>query len=450
LGSDIVGVDELAPVAPQDQGPAFRLDTPLPDGLTKQSLRVLKGLLLGVIVFQRVVIPGVGLPLALPVVYCGFAYLISRGVLTVHHRRSALYFTTCLACLATTLAATFSGIAPSLNSLLLLLVLYLPHVFTVGRDLRRHYADMLRFFSIIMLVTSTMGVLQFVVQLLGVSYVDVVGALLPKQFVAIGYNTSYPIVYGSALFKSNGLVFLEPSFFSQFAALAVLTQTVLGERQWRILVFLLAMFTSVSGTGVVLLAVGLAVLTVRRGVWWTARILVVGAMTIGVAIATPGIGNVFRDRSKETSNSDSSGNLRFIKPYQVLWEGVAIAPPAALIGFGSGAADREGKAYFGRTGLSLANPTLQKAWFEYGLVSGTLLVAFFIYVILGGAASPTLSAAMLCQHLLLSGGLLQPQTVYAFLLLAAIFGTPSGRESAAGPGRINPGLIRAAQYGHAD
>lgn len=429
-----------------------------PKGPTvEHGLRVVKGLILAVILLQRVAIPGAGISIALPLVIAGYAYLAARGLLEVHQHRALLYLLTCTACLTAALSLTLTGVPTSLNSLSLLLLMYLPAIFVARSDLRRRYVSILRFFSTVMLVASVLALAEWALQLLGLRYYDVVGGLLPKQLLVPGYNTSYPIEYGSSLYKSNGLVFLEPSFFSQFTALAVLTQIVLAERQRRIAAYLFALVTSVSGTGVFLLGVGLTVLAVRRGVWWTARLLVTAAVAVGIVATVPGLGGIFLNRSKESSTSGTSGNLRFVKPYQVLVEGITATPQSALTGFGPGSDDRYGKAYFERSGLPLGNPTLQKALFEYGLLSGMLLVFFLVYVILSGARSPTLAAALLCQHLLLSGGLLQPQTLYACLLLGPLFCSRRARtmgHHAAGSGELAapaegirglPGLVVASR-----
>ncbi len=87
------------------------------------------------------------------------------------------------------------------------------------------------------------------------------------------YNYSYEIYYGSSILKSNGVVFLEASFASQFLALAIIVQILLGGGRLRLVLFGAALVSTLSGTGLLLLAAGLALLAVRRGGQWATRAL---------------------------------------------------------------------------------------------------------------------------------------------------------------------------------
>jgi hypothetical protein len=90
------------------------------------------------------------------------------------------------------------------------------------------------------------------------AYEDYLKTFVPAQFLAQGYNTSFPMEYGSSIVKANAFVFLEPSFLSQFLALALVVGVIVRVRSWQLLVLALGMASTLSGTGILLLVVGWA------------------------------------------------------------------------------------------------------------------------------------------------------------------------------------------------
>lgn len=385
-----------------------------------RALIVVKAMLLVVVLFQRISLPGMNISIALPAVLGGFTYLWRLQALSFDRRRGALYLIAVILCSAATLGTLFGGAEASRNSLLLLALLYAPFAFALSSEIRSQYAVVLRFYSLMMLLLASLGILQLLLQSLGWRYTDVLGDILPRQLLISGYNTSYPIKYGDNLYKSNGFLFLEPSFFSQFLGLAIIVQLVLRDRYRRLLLFVPALVATVSGTGLVLVGFGIAALALRRGPTWAARVALSGLLLVGVVLLSP-FGTVFKARSTETGSSASSGNLRFVKPYQVLVQDLLPSPQRVLLGRGPGSDDRAAQDYLARTGLPLSNPTLQKSLYEYGFFSGLFLVVFIAYA---GAVRPpdsAIASCLLVQQLLLSGGLLQPQTAFAVLLLDSAF-----------------------------
>ena len=65
----------------------------------------------------------------------------------------------------------------------------------------------------------------------------------------------YPIEYGSEYYKSNGVFMLEPSHFSQILALGVIAELASRRRTTRLAILSLALLTTYSGTGPLLLAI---------------------------------------------------------------------------------------------------------------------------------------------------------------------------------------------------
>ena len=72
--------------------------------------------------------------------------------------------------------------------------------------------------------------------------------LLPR------FNTVIPVQHGASLFKSNGFVFIEPSTFSQFLALAIVIELAVFHSMRRFALFALAYLVTYSGTGLIVLA----------------------------------------------------------------------------------------------------------------------------------------------------------------------------------------------------
>ena len=150
-------------------------------------------MLLVVVLFQRISLPGMNISIALPAVLGGFTYLWRLQALSFDRRRGALYLIAVILCSAATLGTLFGGAEASRNSLLLLALLYVPFAFALSSEIRSQYAVVLRFYSLMMLLLASLGILQLLLQSLGWRYADVLGDILPRQLLISGYNTSYPI-----------------------------------------------------------------------------------------------------------------------------------------------------------------------------------------------------------------------------------------------------------------
>jgi hypothetical protein len=393
----------------------------------RRTLFALKIIVVSVVVLQRFAVPGLTTALCAPIVLAVTVYLVSHDLLVEDPGTTGGYLiAVTLCCLSTVVTSTAFGIEPSLTSLALLLVLYVPFCFRLRTELTGLYRNLLEFFNRLMVVLAMVALIQWAAQLAGWRYIDPL-AVLPRRLLLQTYNTFYPIYYGSTIMKTNAVVFLEPSFCSQYLALALVVQLLLGRHRWRLVLYAAALATTLSGTGLLLLALGVSVLMIRRGGRWAVRVLIVLGV-VGVLISLSPLARIIGPRLSETTTTNTSGNARFIAPYVQVADGLATDVPSMLFGRGPGAVSRStGSAFFNPTGVEVNYAVVPKLAAEYGLIAATAFIVFIGWAIAGRARSPTIVAALLLLYLVLSGSLLQPATVYTCLVLGSFFRVPLPR-----------------------
>lgn len=390
----------------------------------RMALLALYAMTIGVVLLQRIAVPFGGAPISatLLVVLIAFAFLLLSGSLVEDRVRTGLYLVGTSVCLVSAVASFVWREGPSFTSILLLVILYAPFTYVLRPALLDLFPHVLEFFCKLMILGALIAVAQWLAQLGGWQFTDYLAQVVPEDFLVPDYNTSYPLRYGSEMWKSNGLFFLEPSFCSQFLALALIAQLVQGEKRWRIPLYAFGLLTTVSGTGLVLLGFGLAVLAWRRGALWS--LVILAATTIAtIAVAVTPAGQIFVERAAEARDPDSSVSLRVNDPYVRAFRNLGRDASAPLIGHGPGFVEQEAEAHLQRTQLTLAFPVVPKLAAEYGIAAAILFTAFLVAAFGARTPSATLAACLLFMHFTLSGSLLQPQTVYLALILASMFAT---------------------------
>ena len=394
--------------------------------------------ILAALVVFLVVTPRFGLPfgdaavsVALPAAYLAAMLLILRRRLVVDRFRGELYALAATACLAVTAMISFRGGTFSPPSLMLLLTIHLPWIFKVangwGREVVR-YAGWI--YVRVMTVVAGVGLVQFLSQLLGVwSYEDYVQTFLPREFTFPDYNTSIPLVFGSPIYKANAFVMLEPSFLSQYCALAVLIGLMLGVSAWRTLVLLGGLAAAVSGTGILLLAAGLLVTVLRAPRKLRPGHFGAAALAALLLFTTP-TASLLLDRTDEVSQPGTSGYARFVQPYDEVVNGLAAVPSRYALGEGAGSAERVLPSNRDGIGYDVLYSTIPKLLFEYGLFAGGLFLLFLLVTMLVRPPWPVVPAALVVMTFALSGGLLQPQTAYLAWVFTGLGGAQAGRGAA--------------------
>lgn len=413
--------------------------------------RVVTILVVLLVLTQRMGVPvgGSTISVALPLSYLAVTILLFRRRLTANRLRSELYLIAITACLATTAIVALDGGSFSMTSLLLLVAIYLP--WTMRARGSTPYAVAWRAgatFVRVMLVVAAVAVLQFAAQLAGIwQYQDYLAQVIPSQYLVFGYNPNIPLVFGSPTFKANAFVMLEPSFLSQYCALAAVIGMILRVPTWQLLLLVAGLASAVSGTGIVALAIGGALILVRARHRIRPAYLVGAVVALVVVLLGP-TAPLLLDRTGEVTQSGTSGNARFVAPITEALRGLEDDPARYAVGAGPGSADRLlGERGDGRS--ALANFSIApKLAFEYGLIAGGLFVVFILLGLLDGAPWRVVPGVLVVMLFLLSGALLQPQTAFLAWVLIGLGASDRARApypsrhqqvpSSASPGTVPP------------
>lgn len=262
------------------------------------------------------------------------------------------------------------GFSPT--SMLLMASIYLAYTVTVTGARDYDTAVVLSRFAVIVAV---LGIAQFALQFaLPRALVFPIENLLPKALVIQGYNAQIPISYGSSIYKANGVFPLEPSFFSQFLAVAVIAE-LCGRNRWpRLVLFGAGLLVSYSGTGIIILMIALPIVIIAYRRW---EFLVAGLLALMLMLMFSGPLNLdlYLQRAGEFSSVRSSGFERFVGALylfeQFLWDD----PLRALLGYGSG----QFQDFSLRANLPVSEMALSKIVFEFGLLGALAIFAFLGY-----------------------------------------------------------------------
>ena len=122
------------------------------------------------------------------------------------------------------------------SSMLLLVALHLPYVFAVpqGNDGER----IVKFFLGIVTVFACCGIAQYGLHSVVYSrFLFPIENFVPSSFIVQHFNKQAAVAYGSDVYRANGVFLLEPSFFSQVLAVAVVAELCTRARATRLALF---------------------------------------------------------------------------------------------------------------------------------------------------------------------------------------------------------------------
>lgn len=390
------------------------------------QLRLVTVLVVLLVLTQRIGIPVAGqvTSLAIPLAYGFVALSLTRRLLVISRLRAGVLTVAVSACLLTTATVSYLGTNSrfSLSSLALLVTLYIPWVL---RARQPHGAALVRraglAFVWTMLALAVTGVAQLALQLIGVwDWEDYLQQIVPTDYIVPGYNFDNELAYGIGIYKATSFVLLEPSFLSQFCALAILIGIMLRVRTWQLLVLAGGLASAVSGTGLVLLAAGALLLMVRAPGRLRIGYVLVGAVVPVLVLQSP-IGQFLLDRQAEITTPGTSGDARFVAPYEAAWNGLTEDPTRFFFGAGPGSVERVIPGdRITVNGTDVLYSVIPKLGFEYGILAGGLVALFLLLAMLDRAPWRVVPGALVVMVFLLSGALLQPQTVYLAWLLSGI------------------------------
>lgn len=427
---DTVNPPRLERIGTGTGASAFRLMEGRPQRQVSEKdrryvLNVVTILLIVSVLGQRFVLP-IGFPIAIPLIatYLAVLLLRLRGGVRYNRVRTELYVLAAAAVVLASWISLRSGTEVSVNSLFLLLILYLPWVFCLASPFSDLVTTLLRRFVWLMVLAASVGVLQMGAQLAGVwAYQDLVELVVPEAWLLADYNTTFPIAYESPIIKSNAFLFLEPSFLCQFCALALIVGILVRAPAWQLLILGLGMASTLSGTGILLLVVGSILIVIRDPRRIRPVYIITGVIGLIAVFLTPAA-EMLLERTGETSQQGSSGYLRFVQPYTEVINGLSEKPERYLVGAGPGTSDRLLESDRGRAGEAVVYTIAPKLAFEYGLIAAVLFMAFMLVSISRGPPLPALAGAVIFMIFILSGSLLTPHTVATAWLLTSLWGSP--------------------------
>lgn len=269
-------------------------------------------------------------------------------------------------------------------------------------------------FRMLMIMTSVLGLMQLLLMDAYFSFRDI----FPEDFRVDGYNTTNAIVYGGSVFRANGFLFYEPSFFSQFLGLAILVEMRTRRNPLLLALFVAGMLASFSGTGLIMLAFGLLIIA--------SRYLVVSKKEVFVALlpllaivwfGTYMYPEFFLSRLEEFVQENSSAYIRFVSPFVYVFVAYTSSFVSMLFGVGPGVAGSL------RAADVMADfPGVGKILFEYGLLGVTTVTSLYFTYCSRARMVMWIRWPILLIQFLLNNGVFTPVTL-SFFVLVALFGS---------------------------
>lgn len=334
---------------------------------------------------QRIAVPGLPVSITVPMAVGWLVVVAVLGIVELNRVRLLVWLA----------AAGLSGLLVSaqmvallnpyvsINSWGLWLVTWLPLVVQMKQRDRDTY---LRFARAIAGIGVGLAILSLVFigsQIAGLRYRDWLGDVVPANLLVQEYPISYPIVYGSPLYKSNGWIALEPSFLSFYLGVALICALLARVRVVTVVIITAGLFSTVAGSGLALVAVFLVALAVQGRLGGLRRYLIPGAVVFAIFASTV-LGDAVLGRIGEAGQENSSTSLRSIEPYAYLWPHWWADPVGVFIGYGPGSSANIVNG-LGIEGLLV--PSIAKLLFDYGLLAGALLIALMVSTYLHGPSS---------------------------------------------------------------
>src|SRR5580692_2677057 len=279
-------------------------------------------------------------------------------------------------------------------SLLLLVAVHLPYVVTVP-----HSDDgdrIVELFLGIATILALLGIAQYGLQFfVDPSLLFPIENFVPDTLIVQHFNHQAAMEYGSHEFRANGVFMLEPSFFSQLLAVAVIAELCTRARMTRLAIFGLALIASFSGTGIVVLAICLPLCLVAQRRWGLLLTGVVAA--VAIVLVHEYVHEIrILSRVAEFSSTHSSGYSRFVAGFflfdQFLWHD----PWRALFGYGAGAFSN----YASRGQSGGDEMALFKIVMEFGLVGAVAYFGFLFCCLFYSPAPRVLILAVAITYFL--------------------------------------------------
>ena len=358
------------------------------------------------------------------VLYAGLTGLGVAGYLAVQPVRLVLFAGFLL---AATIGHVIGGHSFSIPALVLVLLLYFPFIFVfdVSRPAFLRWMNANQIFAVVL---AGIVAAQHIMQLLwGAESWPDMRDFVPENLLFPSYNYMNAMQYGSSIYKPNGVFLLEPSFVSQFAAIAIVVEIVYFRRIWRLGLFFAMLLLSFSGSGLLILALSSPLIFARLSRQMVLGVLFTLAMMVPVATSIGWLDEI-SSRAGEFNRPGTSGYSRYAEPIEVVRKS-SRDPLIVLRGAGAGATPA--------SGMSLP---VTKMFTEYGLLATIFLFGLICYATFSGTPSLRLALILFLYYNLGGGGMSLPIYVIPLLIMCGMFrirepdrDAPSKLPSRAGP-----------------
>lgn len=366
------------------------------------------------ILLQRITIPGLPVAILIPVAFFWVLWGLYKGIAELDRGRMGLWALAFGSAAALVLLQDLVLPAPSISatSILLFATVWAPFMLRLKDRRMDTYVVTLRVVCALSAVLAAVAAAMMVSQLLGVRYNDWFGEFLPDmlEYPRQAFVITYPVEYGSEIYRANAWIGLEPSFVSAQIGLGLLAGILARVRLPILLLLFGGMLSTTAGSGFLIVAVAGVVMAfspMRAALLRYAPLVIVAVM----AAFWTDLGQNLMSRAFEGSDSRSSTSLRTVLPYLRFWPEWTQNLTTVLLGRGPGSTE-DLLPIFNVTGLLV--PTPIKIFFEYGLIVGTLIAAFMLLAMFRG---PSRSIAF---GLVFSLWTLQPGST-TFLIVAPAF-----------------------------
>ena len=340
-------------------------------------------------------IPGyasLGIGIAMPLMMIVLTFGMVNDCVRIEPKRLGFYCITLSVLILPQLlqAGTFS-----LNSLMMLALLHLPYVLVVMRG-DELAPKALTFFLHIAKLLAVLGIAQYFLQgFIDKAFLYPIDNLIPQEFVVQGFNAQGTINYNSTQIRATGMFMLEPSFLSQFLAVAIIAESVTSRRIWPLGLYALGIIASHAGTGMLILLICMPFVVFIHRRW---DLLALGVLGVAGIFAFGELLNLdfIANRAGEFDDPNSSGFARFVGGFymfdQMLWPDFK----RALFGYGAGAF----MDYAHLFNIEVADMPMTKMIFEFGLVGAFTYFAFIASSLFASPLPRMLSVAIALTFLL--------------------------------------------------
>lgn len=246
------------------------------------------------------------------------------------------------------------------------------------------------------LVIAWCGIAQFFLQsVVDARFLFPIENFFPSSLVVQHFNSQGIVEYGSQTYRANGVFLPEPSFFSQLMGIAIVLELCLRGRWHRLAVYGVALLSAAAGTGLLILAICVPLLILKRARWDLLLLAAVAIAAVG-ALGDSSYAGHLASRAGEFNANGSSAFARFIGGFylfdQFLWND----PWRTLFGFGAGSFSELAS----HSHYSVAEMPLFKMILEFGLLGALLYFLVIGYFLFSSPAPRLLSLAIAIAFLL--------------------------------------------------